>query len=69
MSGEIRVEQRGDGSSIADKTELRGMSRSDQSEGKWRKKGQDRVEKSDQGGQDRGGEIIVEQIKKSRAEQ
>ena len=44
------------------------MIRSDWSEGKWIKTGRGRVEKSDQGGYDRGGSIRVEQIKNIRAE-
>ena len=46
-----------------------GMIRYDCSEGKWRKTGQDRVDKSDQCGQYRGGEIRVDQINKIRLDQ
>ena len=55
--------------SRADQTEMRGMSISDWSEGKWRKTRRDIVEKSYQGGKDTGGAIIAESINNSRADQ
>ena len=45
MSRAIRFVHSGDRASRADKAELMGISISDQSEGKWIKMGQDRIEK------------------------
>ena len=47
---------------------MRGMIRLDRSVGKWIKTRWERLDKSDQGGYDRVGAIIVEKIKKIRVE-
>ena len=47
---------------------MRGMIRLDRSVGKWIKTRWERLDKSDQGGYDRVGAIIVEKIKKIIAE-
>ena len=68
MSVSIIVEYSRDGASRKDQTDLRGMVVSDRSESKWIKMTRDRLERSYQVEYYRGGSIIVETIKKRRAD-